>query len=244
MLFAALVWCDYRWLFLQPVRKVRLEPVPAFRTDTQVATGFPIDPPGQVDPLWNLVGALAVPRQILAQMSVGLRTIIAKAAQHINAYLLRLPVLGMALEELQHFRDHVHPAPLDLDEPGLMVDPGRHDINLATMQLFFWPDQPFTPGPLFDAMCNLPVRSLHPMTQPNRLYLSILVACPGVHRHRVGIIEKERSRPGNFANIFAKVEQSGDCPLRIHDSTRADCISHALINSILQRDVDIGLKCF
>src|SRR5436309_10220442 len=128
MLFAALVWRDYRWLFLQPVGEVRLEPVPAFRTDTQVATGFPVDPPGQVDPLWNLFRALAVPRQILAQVSIGLRTVIAKAAQHINAYLLRLPVLGMALEELQHFRDHVHPAPLDFDEPGLMVDPGRHDI--------------------------------------------------------------------------------------------------------------------
>src|SRR2546423_12570719 len=103
MLFAALVWCDYRWLFLQPVRKVRLEPVPAFRTDTQVATGFRIDPPGQVDPRWNLVGTLAVPRQILAQMSIILRTIIAKAAQYINSCLHRLPFPRMSIEELQHF---------------------------------------------------------------------------------------------------------------------------------------------
>src|SRR5437588_1480344 len=206
MLFATLVWCDYRWLFLEPVRKVCLEPVPTFRTDTQIATGLTVDPSRQIDPLGDFAGTFAVPRQILTEMAVGLGTIIAKAAQDIDAYLFRLPILGMALEQLQQFRNHVHPTPLDLDEPGLMVDAGGDNIDLAAVQLPIGPDEPFTLCPLFDAIGDLPMCSLYSMTEADRLHTTILVAGPGVHRHGVGIIEKERSRLGHFTNIFAKVE--------------------------------------
>ena len=90
MLFTAFLGCVNKCLILHPVRKLRFEPVASLRANTQIPTCLPINPARQINPLWNLLDALAIPRKILAQMSIGLCTIIPKAPQHIDSHLLRL----------------------------------------------------------------------------------------------------------------------------------------------------------
>ena len=50
-----------RRLFLQPVGEVGLKPVAPFGADAQIAAGLAVDPAGEVDPLVDFFGALAIP---------------------------------------------------------------------------------------------------------------------------------------------------------------------------------------
>src|SRR6266550_4783861 len=131
----------------------------------------------------------------------------------------------MIFEELQQFWKHVHPVPLHFNEPGLMVDTCGNNSNITAMQLLVGLEEALAFGPVLNTTGNLPVRSLYPMAQANRLHSTILVACPGVHRHRVGIIEKECPRLGNFTHIFAKGEEGRDSPLSIHEPARTDGVT-------------------
>jgi len=47
------------------------------------------------------------------------------------------------------------------------------------------------------------------MAQPYGLDSAILIAGPGVHRHRVGVIEEQRARLGHFADVAAEIEHRG-----------------------------------
>src|SRR6185503_18558724 len=75
--FAAILRADLGRGFLQPVGEIGLEPVPPFRADAQVAAGFAVDPHAHVDPLSDLVGALAIPRDVFAEVSVGFGGVVA-----------------------------------------------------------------------------------------------------------------------------------------------------------------------
>ena len=153
-----------------------------------------------------------------------------------------LDVFGVRLEQLQQPRRHVHPAPLHLDEPGLVVQPGRDDVHLPAVQRLVGTDQPFLLRPQLDAAGDLPVRALHAVAQADGLHAAVLVAGPGVHRHRVRVVQEEGVRLGDLADVLAEVEQFEDGALRVHDAAGAERVAHALIHAVLQRDVDVELE--
>ena len=90
-----------------------------------------------------------------------------------------------------------------------------------------------------DAVGDLPVRALHAVAQTDGLHAAVLVAGPGVHRHRVGVVEEERARFGDLADVLAEVEQRGDGALGVHDAAGAERVADALVDAVLERDVDV-----
>jgi hypothetical protein len=64
VLFRALFGRELRRVLLHPVGEVGLEPVPALGADAQIAAGLAVDPGGQINPLVDLIEALAVPGQV------------------------------------------------------------------------------------------------------------------------------------------------------------------------------------
>ncbi|MNI98056.1 hypothetical protein D3C73_1568240 [compost metagenome] len=70
MLFPAVLRSVFQGRVLHPVRKIGLEPVTALRTYPQVSAGLPVNPAPEVDPVHDLIAALAVPGHVFAQMAV------------------------------------------------------------------------------------------------------------------------------------------------------------------------------
>ena len=154
-------------------------------------------------------------------------------------------IFRVLLEQLEQLRQHVDPAPLHLDEPGLVVQPGGDDVHVAAVQFrILRAAGPCCLAQRFDAVGDLPVRALHAVAQADRLHAAVLVAGPGVHRHRVGVVQEQRARFGDLADVLAEVEQRGDGALGVHDAARAERIAHALVDAVLQRDIDIELEGF
>ena len=106
------------------------------------------------------------------------------------------------------------------------------------------PDQSLPLRPMRHAVGNLMLRPLHAVTQPDGFHAAVFIARPRQHRHRVGVVEEQRARLGDFPNILAEVQQRRDAALRVHDAARADGIAHALVDAVLERNVDVGLKAF
>src|SRR5690606_2799938 len=210
MFFAALLRADHRRLFGEPVGEVGFEPVAPLSADAQIAARLAVDPPRQVDPLGDLVDALAIPGHIFADMAVGFGGVIAKAAQHVDADLFCLRIGGVHLEQFKQARGHVHAAPLHVQIPGLVVDAADDNVHIASVDAFVRADQPLLLGPMFNAAGDLPVAALHAMTEANGGYAAIFVAGPDVHRHGVGVVEEKRVGLGDFTNVLADVQQRGD----------------------------------
>ena len=148
----------------------------------------------------------------------------------------------MRLEQFRQQRNKVDPAPRDLDKPCLVVDARGDDIHIFSMQGLAFHEQVIFFPPDFDAACDLPMRALHAMAKAHRSHAAVAVAGPGIHCHRVCVVHEHCARLGNRADFPAELEEHGDRALRIHDATRAKCVTHALIHSIFQGNVDIGLK--
>ena len=81
----------------------------------------------------------------------------------------------MVLEQLEHARDHIHAAPLGLDEPGLVVDAGRDHVDVAAVQRLIRREQALLACPVFDAARDLPVCALHAVAQANRLDAAVVL---------------------------------------------------------------------
>ena len=148
----------------------------------------------------------------------------------------------MLLEQFQQHRQEVDPTPLHLDEPRLVVEPGGDHVHFIAVQRGILGNHALLFGPHLNAAGDLPVRALHAVAQAHRLYAAVLIAGPGVHRHGVRVIDKQRPRLGHFADILAKIEQCGDGALCVHDAARADGIAHALVHAILQGDIYVELE--
>ncbi len=244
MLFTALARLEIGGRFGQPLRKIRLEPAPSFEAHAQVAACLAVDPGRQVDPLHNFVRSLAVPGQVLAQVAVRFGRVITKAFQHVDAHLFGVFVDRVLGEELRQERDHIVPAPGNLDKPGLVVEPGGDHVHLAPVHFIVVRDKALALGPHLHAFGDFPMGTLHPVTQAKGFHPAIFIAGPGVHRHGIGVIQEQRPRFGHFADIFADTKQLGDRALGIHDPAGADGIAHALVDAIFQRDIDIQLESF
>ena len=166
---------------LEQLRIFRLEPVAGLGRVAEIAAGLAMDPVGHVDPAGDLVRPLAVPRQIFRQMAVALGRVDAEALQHVDPQLLLPGIDRMRLEG----RDQLvladpAAAHAQVDEPGLVVDAGADIVELAIFGAEHLGD---LVGAVLDAVAKA-----------YRVDLAVLDGRPGVHRHRVGIVE-EFARP-------------------------------------------------
>ena len=103
-------------------------------------------------------------------------------------------------------------------------------------------DQAFPFGPLLDAAGDLPVAALHAMAEADRAHAAVLVAGPDVHRHRIRIVEEEGVGLAHGADVGADVEQGRNGALTVHDAASANGIADALVDAVLEGNVDIQLK--
>ena len=161
-------------------------------------------------------------------MSIGLRGIVAKALENIDADLLLLAKFFMRLKARQKLRQHILAMMLHRNVPRLVVDTCTGDVQLLSRDAEH-------------------LRDLHlavdlSVAQTNGLYLSIFIAGPGRHRIRIRIVQHDRTRLCHLADILAEVKQRRDDALSVHDTARAKRIAHALVHAILQRNLHILLK--
>src|SRR5919109_4332594 len=87
----------------------------------------------------------------------------------------------------------------NVDEPGLVVNAGADVIELAGSRAKDFGD---LLGPVLDAMAKA-----------DGLDLSVLDRRPGVHRHRVGVVQEPRSSLRHLANIPAEIEDDRNVAL-------------------------------
>jgi hypothetical protein len=84
--------------------------------------------------------------------------------------------------------------------------------------------------------------SLNPVAESDRFDSAVLIAGPGIHGHRVCVVEKESVWFGYFPNVTAELKQDGNGPLGIEQTTRPKGVSNALIDAVSERNVDVGLE--
>ena len=77
------------------------------------------------------------------------------------------------------------------------------------------------------------------MAQTDGLDPTVFESGPGIHRHRIGVVEEKRGGGGHLANILAEGQHLRDIALPVHDAAGAERIADALINPVFERDVDI-----
>ena len=192
----------------------------------QVAAGLAVDPGVEADPVADLARPLAVPGDVLAQVAVRLGGVVAEAAQHVDAHLLGLAVLGMAFVGGEQLAGHVLALVAELDVPGLVVDAGGDDVQLL----------------LCDAehLRDLPVAALHAVAQADCLHPAVVVGGPGEHRHRVGVVEQSAPGLRHLADVPADAQDHRDAALAVHHAAGRQGIADALVDAVVQRNVDIG----
>ena len=159
-------------------------------------------------------------------MAVALGRIDAEALQDVDAQLLLLREDRMRLEGCDQLV-LADLAALDahIDKPGLVVDARADVVEFAILGA-----EDF--GDLLAAM-------LDAMAQADRIDLAVLDRRPGVHRHRVGVVQEFRAWLGDFADILAEVEDDRDVALAVENAAGADRIADALVDAVFQRDADI-----
>ena len=150
----------------------------------------------------------------------------------------------MGLEQIEQEGQHIDAVPLNLDEPGLVVQAGGNHMHIAAVQFGILREHPLLLGPHFHTFGDLPVSALHAVAQADGLDAAILVAGPGVHRHRVGVVEEQRAWFGHLADIFTEIQQGQDGALPVHDAAGAQRIAHALVYPVFEWDIDIRLEGF
>ncbi len=83
---------------------------------------------------------------------------------------------------------------------------------------------------------------LHAVAETDGIDPAVFERGPGVHRHGVGVVEEQRARLGDFADVLAEVEDDRNVALAVEDAAGADGIADALVDAVLQRNVDVGRR--
>ena len=86
--------------------------------------------------------------------------------------------------------------------------------------------------PTLDATRDLPVAALDAVAQADGVHAAVLVAGPGIHGHRVAVVQEERIRAGQLADVAADVQQRGNGALAVHDAAGAERVADALIDAV------------
>ena len=70
MLLPSLGTIQFLRLFRKDLRELRLEPIPFFPAHTKIPSCLSVDPVIQIDPVFDLIRTLPVPRHIFGEMTV------------------------------------------------------------------------------------------------------------------------------------------------------------------------------
>ena len=193
----------------------------------EIAAGLAVDPVAHVDPLGRLVRPLAVPGQVLRQVAVRFGRVDAEALQHVDAHLLLPRIDRVALEGGdQLVAADLLSAQADVDVPGLVVDARADELELALLARA-------------EHLGDLLAAVLHAVAQAHRAHLAVFDRRPGVDRHRVGVVEKQRVALGHFVDVAAEVEDDGNVALAVENAAGADRVADALVDAVFERDADI-----
>ena len=230
MLFSTHRAVQFPGFLLQNCGIIRFKPVPFFSGNPEVSSRFSVDPAVQIDPVFDLFRTFAVPGHIFGKVSVRLCGIIAEAFQHINSDLFLLPEFFVVFESFQESGNHIFAVVFYGDIPGLMIDACADNVQ-------------FLPG------YSKNLRNLHfpvdfSVAETYGFHPAVLIAGPGSHGVWIGIIQHNGSRLGHIPDIPAEIQHFRNHSLAVHDSACTQSISHTLIHSVFQGDLDVCLKCF
>ena len=213
----------------EPVREVRLEPVPPLPADAEIPARLAVGPAARViEPLVDLLGILAVPRDVLGQVPVRFGGIVPEVLQHVDADLLGLREPFVRLVGREDPVRQVLAVVGDPDIPRLVVEPRRGDVDLALLE----PER----------ARDLCVTALHAVAEADRLHAAVLVRRPRHHGAGVGIGQENASGRGDLADVPAEIEDLRDPALTVHDAARREGIADALVHAVAQGDLDILLE--
>ena len=118
------------------------------------------------------------------------------------------------------------PAEADVDVPGLVVDAGADEFEIAVVLCA-------------EHLGDLLAAMLDAVAETDGIDLAVVDRRPGVHRHRVGVVQELRARLGDLADVVAEIEDDRDVALAVEDAAGADRVADALVDAIFQRDVDV-----
>jgi hypothetical protein len=119
----------------------------------------------------------------------------------------------------------------DIDEPCLVVDAGADVVELPVPGAENFGD---LLGPVLDAVA-----------ETDRVDLAVFDRRPGVHRHRVGIVEELGAGLSHLADVLAEIQDHRNVALAVEDAAGADRVADALVDAVLQWNaniVGIGLE--
>lgn len=68
------------------------------------------------------------------------------------------------------------------------------------------------------------------------------MARPGVHVHRIRVVEQRDAWFGHRADVAADVAQGGDGALGVHETAGAESVTDALVDAVRKGDVDVALE--
>lgn len=239
MFFAAVLGGYFGGLFLHPVGEIGFEPGSAFGADAEVSAGFTVDPVGEVDPVFDFVGAFSVPGEILAEVAVGFGAVVSEAFEDIEADFFIAAEVFDGGHPFVEAGERVDGSPAGLDAPGLVIDAGENDVDIAAVEGCVGGELAGGFGPLLDCAGDLPVGALDTVTEADGFDFAVGVAGPGVHGHGVGVVEEQRVGLGELFDVAAEIQERGDGALGVHDASGAEGVTDALVDAVFEGDVDI-----
>lgn len=179
-------------------------------------------------------------------MTIRFGRVVAEAAQHVDAHLLGTAEDGVPLEAFQQTTGPVLPLEEHLDVPRLVVDAGADDVHVL---LRHRPVATAVPLPAsveeqLDDAADLGVAALYAVAQADRVDAAVLVGRPSIHRHGVGVVEQQHAVGGDLGHVVAEGQHLRNVALSVHDAAGTQRIPDALVDSILEGDVDVALEGF
>ena len=85
--------------------------------------------------------------------------------------------------------------------------------------------------------------ALNAVTESHSAHTSIFVGRPCQHTHRVGVVQQQCIWLCDIPDITANVKNGWNSTLAVHDSTSAERVANALVDSVLKGNIDVCGEC-
>ena len=201
---------------------------------TEVAAGSPKVYPGVMrvaelgaQLLLDQLGALAEVGHVLGSVAAGLGHEPAELPEELDPHRLIGIVPGVA-SRLPQQGIGIFPPPLELQEPGLMIDARDLVAHLLIRGT--------------DEARQHHRRALHAVTQSHIWSPRSLRHSPTVDGHGIAVVDQQSIRRTEVVHILAYVYQDGYRAQPAENAAWSQGIAHALPHAILERYVDVMLK--